>query len=159
MCSSWTSRPLRHTPSPRSEKRGGGRNTAATFGIARVRDGMIASGTPLHMIADGGLVIGLHPRETDAACEATDVDHDVSLRHARLWIEDGRLFIVDLGSTNGTTVVSGTGGLSVVAPPKSLQDSVISQAVELHYGDIICLGATTRYIVLPGLEPGAMLRA
>lgn len=128
----------------------------AAFGIARVRDNVIVTGTKFHPVDENGLVIGLLPREEPAA---TDVDHDVSLRHARMWVEDGKLFVIDLGSTNGTTVVSPVSGMStIVAPPKDLRDQMVAQAVELHYGDFICLGATTRYIVLPGIAPDGILQ-
>ena len=125
-----------------------------TFGIVRVRDGVIAAGSDFHSIGADGLVIGMLPREEPAA---TDVDHDVSLRHAKLGLEDDKLFIADLSSTNGTSVISpSTGKTTIVALPEDLRDKVPAQAVELHYGDFICLGATTRYIVLPGIAPDSV---
>jgi len=117
---------------------------------------MIVAGTHQHPAGPDGLIVGLHPQEEPAA---TDVDRDVSLRHARLWIDDGKLFIEDLESTNGTSILhSSSGGLSLVAPPRSVRNIVVTQPVELHYGDIICLGSTTRYIVLPEVLPGVDLR-
>ena len=131
--------------------------SSTAFGIVRVRDNIIETGSKFHRVGEDGLIIGLLPREEPAA---TDVDPDVSLRHARLWIEGGKLFIMDLGSTNGTSVISqGTKRLTLVAPPKGLRDRVIVQAVELHYGDFICLGATTQYIVLPGITSDSTLLA
>ena len=107
------------------------------------------------MVEPEGLVIGLLPR-----CEpsAADVDFDVSRRHARLRQEDGHLYILDLNSTSGT-YIERAGELIVVAPPKHLAGEVfVPQAVELQLGDILRLGATTRYVVLPALEPGAVLK-
>jgi pSer/pThr/pTyr-binding forkhead associated (FHA) protein len=39
-------------------------------------------------------------------------DAGVSRHHARFWVEDGRLMVTDLGSTNGTTV----NGVRITAP-------------------------------------------
>ena len=137
--------PETHSPEPLCEAVGD--ESDSSFAVVRVCDGVIAAGAVLHPVPESGLVIGLLPREDNAA---TDVDADVSLRHARLWVEDGKLYVVDLGSTNGTAVTSpGSEEVSI---------SELTDSTELRYGDVIRLGATTRYIVLPSLAPGLALQ-
>ena len=53
-----------------------------------------------------------------------------SLKHCKLFVEQGKVFIEDLGSTNGTSV----------------NDTKITEASEIRAGDVIALGRT-RFIV------------
>lgn len=48
---------------------------------------------------DGDTTIGRHPQ-----CTLSINQPSVSRRHARLWMEDGRWYVEDLGSSNGTYV-------------------------------------------------------
>lgn len=47
-----------------------------------------------------GLTVGRHP----ALCERTLADDSVSRRHFRIGFADGRLFVEDLNSLNGTSL-------------------------------------------------------
>jgi FHA domain/Domain of unknown function (DUF1707) len=61
-----------------------------------------ASGAPLleaGSLRGGRLVLGRHP-----ACELVFDDATVSRRHAGLRLRDGRWYLADLGSSNGTWV-------------------------------------------------------
>jgi len=131
--------------------------SSPTYSIVRVENGRIKAGATLHAIGPDGLVIGLQPGSEPAA---TDVGADASLRHARVWQEGDALFVIDLNSTNGTTVTSGTTGEeTIVAPPRSTrQEPYASQAFQLHYSDTIHLGKTTSYIVLPDIEASGTTR-
>lgn len=129
----------------------------ASFALAPMHGTRIDRGQ-IHPVGPSGLAIGRLPGPADdASAFVTDAAADVSRRHARLWVEDGRLFIADLGSTNGTHVVSwGSHRITVVAAPARDREHGLGPAdaspVELHYGDILCLGSTSRYIVLPAPE-------
>lgn len=50
--------------------------------------------------ADIGLVVGRHP----ALCDRTIDDVTISRRHCRFSLREGRLFVEDLNSLNGTLV-------------------------------------------------------
>ena len=81
-----------------------------------------------------------------------DVDADVSRRHARVFMDqDGRWFVEDLGSTNGTSVIEGSSKeVRVVAPPRAEREQGWeSPRCEIFPTDTICLGATTRFMVIP----------
>ena len=61
----------------------------------------VARSTPrrgLHRWAYLGLTVGRHP----ALCERILADDSVSRRHFRIGIADGKLFVEDLNSLNGT---------------------------------------------------------
>ena len=109
------------------------------LGLVRIVDGRIKAGASTHVLDPEGTELGLLPR---AKHTIIDVGTDVSRKHARVWREDGRWLIRDLGSTNGTRVVSGTTGDEI--PVGSGPDV----QVELHPTDIVCLGETTRFIVV-----------
>lgn len=78
---------------------------------------------PLLVVVEDQLDLG---RECDGLLLA---DPEVSRRHARLALEGGRLTVVDLGSTNGTTV---NGALVTVATPVGVGDVVQVGATELR---------------------------
>lgn len=54
---------------------------------------------PLRLADHQPVVIGRHP-----SCEFPLGEANISRRHARVWLHDGRFVIEDLGSTNGTFV-------------------------------------------------------
>lgn len=87
------------------------------LGLVRVVDGYVKGGA--HWVSPDGIGIeigALALGEGDVA----DVGPRVSGRHAHVWCdEEGRWFVEDLGSRNGTVVVSGVDRSKiVVAPPK-----------------------------------------
>lgn len=114
-----------------------------TLGLVRITDGHILKGTPMHVLNPAGTVVGLMPT---ARHTVVDVGDDVSREHARVWREDGRWLIQDLDSTNGTRVISQDNGQIV---------EVHSSPIELRVGDTICLGASTRFLALPIMDPNA----
>lgn len=128
------------------------------LGLVRLAEGKIKAQTNIHVLNPEGTEVGLLPQ---AKHTIADVGPDASRRHARIWRDEGRWFVEDLGSTNGTYVISGaTGEETVVAPPRALRDEDGSgasssdggnqpAAVELAATDILLLGATTQFMVLP----------
>ena len=81
-----------------------------------------------------------------------DVDADVSRRHARVFRDkSGCWFIEDLGSTNGTSIIEGSSKeVRIVAPPHGERaQGWKSPQCEIFPTDVICLGATTRFMVIP----------
>lgn len=119
--------------------------TVPDLGIIRIFEDMtMGENYSLHVLpaTEEGATIG------SGACDITDVDASVSRRHARIWCEDGRWYIAGLGSTNGTSVVSGVdGSVRVVESPRSERGrSYEPQPFEIGPADILRLG-TTSYIV------------
>ena len=104
---------------------------------------------PLYPLNDGegGTVIGSLATGKGAI---TDVDRDVSRHHARVFVQDGTWYVEGLGSTNGTVLLSGADMSSTVveAPRHAREGNAPHPPVSLCNGDIICLGATTRFLVM-----------
>ena len=121
------------------------------LGLVRIVDGHIKAGANMHVLNPDGTELGLLPKAKHVIAE---VDSDVSRRHAFVWREGDAWLIRDLGSTNGTYLVSGsTGEETIVAPPRAQRDSADahaeSQPVEIAPTDILRLGATTQFMVMP----------
>jgi hypothetical protein len=82
------------------------RDTAGALEGGWVLRGMDAAGRPLQIVfgdtelgrAYLGLTIGRH----QALCERVIAEDSVSRRHARIGVADGKLFVEDLNSLNGT---------------------------------------------------------
>ena len=108
-----------------------------------------AAKPPLYPLneGEGGTVIGSLATGTGAI---TDVDRDVSRRHARVFAKDGYWYVQGLGSTNGTVLISGADmSQHVVEPPRHTRRSGVEYPpVPLWHSDTICLGATTRFLVM-----------
>lgn len=112
---------------------------AAALGLLRVAGGYI-SGNPYWVEPDGpGAVLGSMAPEPG---DITDVEVDVSAEHARVWFEGGTWRVCDLGSTNGTRVVSGSTGEEVALAP--------NDPALLCPGDELRLGAATAFMVVVG---------
>ena len=94
-------------------------------------------------------MIGFMPGPDDA-CAITDVGCDVSRRHARIRLVDGRWLLEDLGSTNGTRLLPGT------APGGTRGRSAVpiepGRLVEIANADQVVLGASTRFLVIRVVE-------
>lgn len=112
------------------------------LGLVRIVDGHIKANARMHMLNPEGTELGLLP---SAKHVVADVDADVSRSHALIWRERGTWFIRDLGSTNGTRVVSGSDGSEIQVGTSLTEPTPIAAT------DIICLGATTRFMVMPVL--------
>lgn len=109
------------------------------LGLVRIVDGRIEAGARMHVLNPEGTEIGMLP---EGGHVVSDVGEDVSRRHAFAWREGGRWLLRDLGSTNGTRVISGADGT---------EREVGADSVELAASDIVFLGGSTRYIVMPVL--------
>ena len=112
------------------------------LGLVRMIDNRIKAGTRTHVLNPAGTEIGLFPQSRHTVA---DVGEDVSRRHAYLWCEDERWLVKDLGSTNGTRVIIGSSGEEIVLEANG-------GPRELHPTDVLCLGASTRFLVMPILE-------
>lgn len=119
-----------------------------TLGLLRIQDG-VAIGAIHHLSTDPqGSVIGAL---ASGPSDVSDVDPDVSRRHLRIWREGDAWYAQGLGSTNGTTLVSGGDERKtlVVEPPRGLRKhGVTYPPVRVAFSDVLCLGATTRFLVM-----------
>lgn len=69
----------------------------------------------------GGLIVGRDPRHQEGYGASTlaslhDVERSVSKTHAVLGVSEGRVWIIDLNSTNGTFMVAQDGALTPCLP-------------------------------------------
>lgn len=126
------------------------RQPVPALALLRTIDGVVRP--PLFTLStdEPGTIVGCMP---SGPSTIADVDADVSREHLRIWFEDGNWYVQDLGSTKGTSVISGaTRQTIVVAPPRRDRDrearTSASEPVRISNSDVICLGATTRFLVL-----------
>lgn len=114
---------------------------ARPLGLLRVEGGYVAAapywvdpaGDPVEI---GTLATGAH--------DITDVAEDVSACHLRVWhAPDGRWLVRDLGSTNGTVLVSADAPEPVALEPEA--------DVQVHPGDELRLGASTVFMLIEGM--------
>lgn len=101
---------------------------------------------PLSMDPAGSIIGSLTGDEN----AITDVDSDVSRQHLRVWHQDGRWFAQGLDSTNGSFLISGIDRCRQVIEParRDRPANFANTPVEIHNGDTLCLGATTRFLVI-----------
>lgn len=122
-----------------------------TIGLLRVKDGYVV-GAPHWVTAPSGeMIVGTMASEDNAM---TDVESDVSTRHARIWKDDeGRWLIEGLGSSNGTTVLRGSDReVVVVEPPKEGRDEGwASGPIELIPGDEVTFASDSTFVVIEGV--------
>lgn len=80
----------------------------------------------------------------------TDVGPDVSRIHARVWFDGARWLCEGLDSTNGTFIILGEDKSTVVVEPprRSRSPKATYPPLELHESDMLCLGGSTRFLVL-----------
>lgn len=123
---------------------------APTLALLRIVDGSVKP--PLHTLSTDakGTMIGSFPTGTSTIA---DVDADVSRQHLRVWSEDGAWYAQDLGSTNGSYLISGADRSQIViAPPRKERDPRYadrpSAAVPITNSDTLLLGASTRFLVM-----------
>lgn len=109
------------------------------LGLVRVVDGYVKGDARWVSPDNSGIEIGaLALGEGDIA----DVGPRVSGRHAHVWCDGGgRWFVEDLGSRNGTVVVSGVDrGKIVVAPPKDEKAELAAEAEVEAELDVVAEG-------------------
>ncbi len=118
------------------------------LGLVRVVDGAVKP--PIYALSSGaqGTMVGSIPVE--GSC-ITDVEVDVSRQHLIIWRQDGRWWCQGLESTNGTALISGaTKELITVEKPRAMRrgNADKSTPVEISPGDTLCLGMSTRFLVM-----------
>jgi len=116
--------------------------TAKTLGLVRVIDGCIKSGARMHALNAAGTELGILP---EAKHTVSEVESDVSRRHAFIWEENGQWFIQDLGSINGTRLISGSTGETTTLDPNG-------SPLPIRPTDIIQLASKTSFLVMPILD-------
>lgn len=121
--------------------------TSGLLGIVRVVNDAVKP--PIYALSADpqGTVVGSIP--TEGSC-ITDVEVDVSRRHLIIWRQQGHWWCQGLGSTNGTVLISGaTKELVTVEAPRSMRRGKDQPTpVELQAGDTLCLGISTRFLVM-----------
>lgn len=122
------------------------------LGLMRIVGGKLKGPEAFYRLSatEKGTEIGTLSSEEGAI---TDVDADVSRRHARIYKRGTHWYIIGLGSTNGTTVISGDDKMEyVVEPPKRERErGYTPEPREIFPTDTICLGSSTRFMVMPML--------
>ncbi|WP_206214739.1 MULTISPECIES: FHA domain-containing protein [unclassified Adlercreutzia] len=129
---------------------------APVLGLLRVKDGLVVGAPHWLSSAPEGSEVGALALSDGAVNE---VEADVSARHARIWRSGEDVWYVeDLGSRNGTVLVSGLSGDRVeVRPPcegcGSAASAVgqMSAPVPVRPGDQLRFGASTTFIVIEGM--------
>lgn len=120
------------------------------IGLIRIVNGKLKGSSSFYRVnpTDEGTEIGSLASTPHAI---TDVDADVSRHHARIFKHGKSFYIVGLNSTNGTTVISGEDKREhVVEPPKRERSrGYVPQPFEIFPADAICLGVSTRFMVVP----------
>lgn len=114
-----------------------------SLGLLRVVDGYV-KGSP-HWVDPGSKEIEIGALALGDG-DIADVGAGVSAHHARLVREGAAWFVRDLGSTNGTEIVSGATGERMIVHEGSTS--------RLSAGDRLVLGDDTVFIVIEGV-PGA----
>ena len=118
--------------------------------LVRIIGGQMKGGSSFYVLTkrESGTEIGTLATGSDAI---RDVDEDVSRHHARVFERDGHWFVEDLGSTNGTSVIAGSDKVEHVVqePRRKRKQAASSDAYEIFPTDTLCLGATTRFMVIP----------
>lgn len=118
---------------------------SSAWGLMRKFDNVLRP--PFFPLSPEGTVLGcLAAGPYDIA----DVGADVSRKHARVWLEDGRWLCEDLCSTNGTFIVRGSDkSLIEVSPPrKRRKKDVEYPPQELHENDVLRLASNTSFYFL-----------
>lgn len=114
------------------------------LGLIRVDNEVACS--PIYPLStsEEGTVIGLLATGSQ---NINDVDIDVSRNHLRIFKHGNTWYAQGLGSTNGTTLISGADKSVTVVDP---QEHATKQCppVKINHGDTLCLGKTTTFLVL-----------
>lgn len=120
-------------------------NKPVSLGLLRMVNG--AARPPIHCLSFAGSMVG---SLVSGEGSISNVEPDVSRRHARIWHDGNRWLCTGLGSTNGTTIIRGTNKTVLcVEPPRANgagTDPYPPQ--EIFEGDILCFGKTTQFLVL-----------
>lgn len=121
------------------------------LGVVRIKDGCIAD-APRWFDAMRASEIEVGTFSTRPG-DLSDVDADVSRHHARIWHDGDSWYVEGLGSTNGTTLISGLdGSRRVVEPPADEREGWTGAPVMLKPADELVFGNSTRYLVIAGMR-------
>lgn len=129
------------------------------LGVVRIEGGHIADAPHwFDPTQTAEIEVGAFATQPDSL---NDVADDVSRHHARIWHDGGSWFVEGLGSTNGTTLISGLDGSeTVVEPPRDSREGWRSEPVMLKPADELVFGSNTRYLVIASMQaPGDALQS
>lgn len=114
------------------------------LGLIRIDNEVACS--PIYPLStsEEGTTIGLLATGSNSI---NDVDIDVSRKHLRIFEDGSAWYAQGLGSTNGTTLISGADkSITEIEPQGSANKKY--PPVKISHGDTLCLGKTTRFLVL-----------
>lgn len=85
----------------------------------------------------GGLIVGRDPRHQEGYWASTlaslhDVERSVSKTHAVLGVSEGRVWVIDLNSTNGTFMVAPNGALTPCVPEVA---TPVDAGADIRFGE------------------------
>ena len=119
---------------------------SSRLGLIRIDNGIARSSVYPLSTGKEGTLIGLLATGKNGI---NDVDIDVSRKHLRVFKHGNAWFAQGLGSTNGTTLLSGADkSVHVVEPVLSCKAAEPCPPVRIHHGDTLRLGSTTQFLVL-----------
>ena len=122
------------------------------LGLIRIDNGIARSSVYPLSTSEEGTVIGLLATGKNGI---NDVDIDVSRKHLRIFKHGNAWFAQGLGSTNGTTLLSGADKtIHEIEPGQGAKSTEPGHPVRIHHGDTLRLGATTQFLVLQIAENG-----
>ena len=115
------------------------------LGLIRIDNEVACS--PIYPLStsEEGTTIGLLATGSN---NINDVDIDVSRKHLRIFEDGNAWYAQGLGSTNGTTLISGADKSITEIEPQGSANKKNPPPVKISHGDTLCLGKTTRFLVL-----------
>lgn len=122
------------------------------LGLLRLAGSAVRGSVQPLSLGHDGTVVGALAAGPDGI---NTVDFDVSRNHLHIWRgEDGEWYAQGMGSTNGTVLVSGnTHEASVIEPPRAKREPGRKYPpVRISNSDVLCLGSTTRFLVVRVLD-------
>lgn len=122
---------------------------ARALGVLRVMDGLVAGDIHWAQPETAGLEIGALALGDN---DVTNVGPGVSSHHVRLFCNDEGVWQVqDLGSREGTVLVSGVDRSETVIAEAGRKFAEPSEPFEVRPGDELILAGTTRYLLIEGI--------
>lgn len=116
------------------------------LGLIRIDNGIARSSVYPLSATEAGTTIGLLATGKNGI---NDVGIDVSRKHLKVFKHGNAWFAQGLGSANGTSLISGADkSIHEIEPKRSAKPANPAPPVRIHHGDTLCLGATTRFLVL-----------
>lgn len=110
------------------------------LGLERVKGGAVSPS--IYVLDPAGTEVG-------TLADVPDVEADVTRRHLRLWREGGRWLCADLGSTNGSWLISGAdGSRRRLEPPVAGAHGAELRPREVLPADVLQLGSRTQFFVI-----------